>query len=382
MRVRGGLEADLITERAPRWAVDGGIALAVLVAHSLPFLVTVRESAPETGWTVWQYLPVLLMALPLLWRRAHPVAVLALVLLGMGLYILSDPDQAPQPVPYGTLVAVYTVAESRSRTVRRWGAALLASAAFFQAVDVVLRPPSLETASRSLVLMATAWFLGRHIAGRKEIAQRERRERERESERAALRERERIAREMHDVLGHTVSLMVVQAESGPLAVEKNPKRAVAAFDAIADTGRTAMDQVRSLVDLWQTETPPGTDDIPELVKRTDEAGERTVRLVAFSRGRGSAEEGAVAYRVVQEALTNFLRHSKGTVSEVSVAGDGVGLRITVEDNGVVEEMSVGNGLRNLRGRVESLGGWFRAGPAPTGGFRVEAEIPESPWPCG
>ncbi|WP_025272453.1 sensor histidine kinase [Haloglycomyces albus] len=360
--------------RPPEWAVDAGTVLAVLIAHALPFLVTTRTAAPEAGWTPAQYLPVLLISVPLYWRRRYPLVVLSLVLLGSGLYLIPDPDTAPQPIAYGVLVALYSVAEDRRAAVRRGGLAILVAAMLIQVVDVVLHQPSLETASRSILLLVAVWFLGRAVAGRRELTEREREERKREAGRAAVRERERIARDMHDILGHTVSLMVVQAESGPLAVENNPARAVAAFDAIADTGRTAMDQVRSLVNLWQSGELPGLVDIPNLVKSAHEAGAKEARLVVFEDGVVSAQAGAVAHRVVQEALTNFLRHSEGSVAEVAVRVAGRRVTVSVDDNGGAEKVVEGNGLRNLRDRVESGGGEFRV--ASHGGFSVTAEIGE------
>lgn len=182
--------------RPPEWAVDAGTVLAVLIAHALPFLVTTRTAAPEAGWTPAQYLPVLLISVPLYWRRRYPLVVLSLVLLGSGLYLIPDPDTAPQPIAYGVLVALYSVAEDRRAAVRRGGLAILVAAMLIQVVDVVLHQPSLETASRSILLLVAVWFLGRAVAGRRELTEREREERKREAGRAAVRERERIARDM------------------------------------------------------------------------------------------------------------------------------------------------------------------------------------------
>ncbi|WP_162181795.1 histidine kinase dimerization/phosphoacceptor domain-containing protein, partial [Glycomyces tenuis] len=261
----------------PPLAADLAVALAVLAGHTAPFLFTTRVADPAGGWTPAQYLPVLALAAPLVWRRRSPLAVLLAVLTAQQVYSGFDPDIAPQEVPYAVLVAVYTAAAYGTGRARAWSLAAVGVIGVVQAVRVVIGTTGGETTARGLILIATAWALGRLTAQRHALAEKLREEKEAEAQRAAARERALIARDMHGILGHAVSLMVVQAEAGPVVVRTDPDRAAAAFDAIAESGRGAMGQVRRLLGLWEErgrdETPPPSiDGIPALVDSAARGG--------------------------------------------------------------------------------------------------------------
>jgi signal transduction histidine kinase len=382
------LQIDTLRARwsPPPAAVDAALALAVLAAHTAPFLFTTRLGDPAAGWTVWQYLPVLAQSAPLLWRRRAPLTVLVLVLAGQSAYSAFDPDTAPQEVPYAALVAVYTVAAHGGRRTRRWAMGIVAAVGSAQLLGVVLDAPSGETAARGVILMATAWILGRLMASRQAYAEKLRQEKEDEAQRAAAQERAMIARDMHDVLGHAISLMVVQAEAGPVVVRTDPDRAEAVFDAIAEAGRDAMAQVRRLLGLWDARdredtvrlTVAGIGDLVEGVNRT---GPHVELRTTGTPGALPPDTEVAAFRVVQEALTNLVRHAESTSASVALEWGAETLSITVTDNGRGGDATgtAGRGLIGIRERARACGGSASFGPGPEGsGFAVTVLLPRSP----
>ncbi|MYS66925.1 hypothetical protein GTW66_23810 [Streptomyces sp. SID5473] len=220
-----------------------------MAATTIPFVVPRAPHLPEATWTA--YLVTLLTAVPLLWRRRRPVGALAGVL-AVGAVYGAAVDGPGQPLPYAVLIAFYTVAALCPPRVRSVTAVATASAVV--ASVAVLRGGDPRELLFTLFVLGAAFVFGRFADTRRaylaavegRAAQLERANRI-EAEQAAARERARIAREMHDVLSHAVSLMVVQAEAGPVAVRTAPERAVAAFDAISGTGRDAMVQLRHML---------------------------------------------------------------------------------------------------------------------------------------
>ncbi|MEU4578746.1 sensor histidine kinase [Nonomuraea sp. ATR24] len=350
----------------------------VLAAHSAPFLLTIREADPVTGYTLGQYLPVLALALPLIWRRRAPLTVLAAVTAATGAYLLNDPDTAPQPIPYALLIALYTVAAHGSRRVRAWALALIAAAAGAQLAGLVLNPPSADTTVRALVMYVAAWALGRATANRHTYTRQLERDKAREAERAVERERAAIARDMHDVLGHAISLIVVQAEAGPLAVRPDPVRAEAAFDAIAETGREAMDQLRRLLGLLGKSSPgapPTVARIEALVHSVDRAGQRTKLTVHGTPRPLPADAEAAAYRIVQESLTNAVKHARAATVAVELDWRQDPFVISIADDGRGHTGGSGHGLIGIRERAVACGGSASFGPGPDGrGFAVTVRL--------
>ncbi|MGV9306550.1 sensor histidine kinase [Nonomuraea sp. NPDC003727] len=364
--------------RIPPQAADLAIALAVLAAHSAPFILTIREADPVTGYTHGQYLPVLGLTLPLIWRRRAPLAVLAAVTAATGAYLLNDPDTAPQPIPYALLIAIYTVAAHGSRRIRAWAMALLITGTGAQLAGLVLNPPSADTTARALVMYIAAWAMGRAAANRHTYTRQLERDKQREAERAVERERAAIARDMHDVLGHAISLIVVQAEAGPLAIRPDPTRAEAAFDAIAATGREAMDQLRRLLGLLGTSSPgapPTVARIEALVHSVDRAGQRTTLTIHGTPRPLPADVEAAAYRIVQESLTNAVKHAKATAVTVELNWRHDTLMIAITDDGRGHTGGSGHGLIGIRERAAACGGSATFSPGPDGhGFAVTVHL--------
>nr|WP_261991832.1 histidine kinase [Streptomyces sp. or43] len=353
---------------------------------TMPFVVPRGPDLPEATWATYGL--TTLMVLPLVARRRAPVAVLLAVLVAGGLYKFAV-DGPGQPLPYTGLVAFYTVAELSSPP-KRTGIALLTTLAVL--VSVGFDSDALRELLFSLFVFAAAYAFGRLAVTRKAyLGAVEDRARQLElthvieAEQAAARERARIAREMHDVLSHAVSLMIVQAEAGPVAVRTAPERAEAAFDAISETGRDAMVQLRRMLGVLrdgegEPSAPrapqPLLDGVPGLVERV-RAGGPAVSYEVTGDGRppGPAVEATV-YRIVQEALTNVVRHADAASVRVRLEHGRDALTLTVTDDGRGPGGGPGLGLTGIRERAAAHGGTARTGPGPDGrGFRVAVTIP-------
>lgn len=237
----------------------------------------------------------------------------------------------------------------------------------------------LMVATATLGATVAAWALGRFRATRAAWI-------DQLAERAAAEERQRIAREMHDVVAHSLAVVVSHAEAGRMVVGQQPERASGILDTIATTGREALAEMRGLLGVLggessrqtryiaSTEPQPGLVDVEDLVERMREAG-LTVHLEADELGQVAPAVGLTAYRVVQEALTNVTRHAgPGAVATVSVTRTGRQLRVEVSDDGVGIQRPPGRGLRGMRERVSAVGGTLEAGPSDDG-WRVRAMMP-------
>ena len=349
----------------PVW-VDVGLVVLVVAVQLWPFL----SSTSVTGlpWESWGYVSVVASALPLLWRRQAPVASLLTSLVATALYDLADTVPA-QPIWYAGLVAAYTVAVRSSPWVR---VSLLVVAL---GGTVVFK--SSETSLRAAVLFIAVYAIGRAAAASQAHTERLEHERAMEAERAAERERARIARDMHDILSHAVSLMVVQAEAGPVMLAKDPARAEAAFDAIASAGRDAMVQLRRILNVLRTDDGPHTpqptlDDLPKLV-----ADGGVTYAVAGEPFPVSPDVELAVYRITQEAITNIIRHANASHADVCLAWKDEVLTVEITDDGAgTPAGSPGNGLIGIRERAAACGGTAVAGPRSDGqGFRVTARFP-------
>jgi signal transduction histidine kinase len=347
----------------PPAAVDVAIALAALVGQTVPFLFARRISGPEP-WTPAEYWPVLVSSLPLLARRRFPMAVFVVVAAASTVYSLRDPDVPPQPVPYGWLAGLYTVAELCPGRQR-------ALAILLSLLPAVTVSPS--TFVRSLLTAGAAYAMGRAVVKHRENAALV-------AERAAERERARIARDMHDILAHGISVMTVQAEAGPYAVRNAPERAEQAFRAIADAGREAQGQLRRMLDLLRepdsARAPqPALRDLPDLVTRVSATGPEVRLTVAGTPSALPADAQLAAYRIVQEALTNMVKHAQATTGEVRLDWKDGELMIRISDDGRGPAPGGGgHGLAGMRERAAACGGTVTHGAGSTG-FEVVVRLP-------
>ncbi|MFF1649614.1 sensor histidine kinase [Streptomyces sp. NPDC058240] len=368
--------------------VDLLITLLVQAAMTIPFVVPRAPELPDATWTAYGL--ATLMVLPLVARRRAPVVILIAVLAAGALYKFTV-DGPGQPLPYTGLVAFYTVAELSSPP-KRIGIAVLTALAVL--ISVGLGSDDMRELLFSLFVFAAAYAFGRLTVTRKAYLRAvEDRARQLElthrieAEQAAARERARIAREMHDILSHAVSLMIVQAEAGPVAVRTAPERAEAAFDAISETGRDAMVQLRRMLGVLREnegspdaprEPQPALAELPGLVERVRGSGPAvSYEVTGRPRPPGLAVEATV-YRIVQEALTNVVRHADAATVRVRLDHGPEALTLTVTDDGRGPGGGSGLGLVGIRERAAAHGGTVRTGAGPGGrGFRVRVTIPRT-----
>jgi signal transduction histidine kinase len=357
--------------------VDAGLALLVQAAMTMPFVVPRPAHLEPATWSAYGLMT--LTVLPLVARRRAPMAVLCAVLATSALYTLAV-DGPGQPLPYTGLVAVYTIAVLSVVWKRLVTAAVLVVAV---PVSVWLNTRSARELTFSLFVFGAAYVLGRLTAARQ-------RAQVVEAERAAARERARIAREMHDVLSHAVSLMVVQAEAGPVAVRAAPERAEAAFEAISETGREAMVQLRRMLGVLREDPgaggpprapQPDLGELPALLDRVRAGGLGVVYETSGGVRALPSSVGSTVYRIVQEALTNVVRHAGARTASVRLDHADGRLTVLVRDDGRGPRTPAaapvnGHGLVGIRERAAAHGGSASAGPGPGGhGFEVRVLLP-------
>ncbi|GAA4425353.1 sensor histidine kinase [Actinokineospora soli] len=243
------------------------------------------------------------------------------------------------------------------------------------------------------IVFALCWVLGEFAGARRAYhVEVERRlalletERDQQAKLAVGEERARIARELHDVVAHAVSVMVVQSEGAAYAVRTDPDLAEQAIRTVAQTGRDALTEMRRLLGVLRSDDgetgrapQPGAQSISELAERVRAVGVPVVLELTGELDDLPAGVGLGVYRIVQEALTNTIKHAgPGASAAVRVrrAGDQVELDITDRGRGVKRGLaSGGNGLIGMRERANVFGGTLTAGPLPTGGWRVHAVLP-------
>ncbi|MFB9366194.1 sensor histidine kinase [Kitasatospora albolonga] len=368
-----------------RWAGVDPYVLDVGLAVASAAIAVWTVWHDEPAWEWWVYALAVATALPVVWRRRAPFTVFLLnAVASIGVTVAAH-SAMPQ-VPLAAVVTVYTVAD-RGRDWQRW---LMLTGLVW---GNVAGTRSLNGALFSLLTSVGAFVFGslvrelrRKAADAADRAGELARRAEVDAARAVAEERARIAREMHDILAHAVSLMVIQAEAGPLVVRSDPDRAVRTFDTIADSGRDAMVQLRRVLGVLKEQgagpelaPQPTLTELPAVVERVRESGLRVELECAEA---GPPEVQAAAYRIVQEALTNTVKHAGATSAEVSVTRTGRELLVRVADDGRgvgaprAGEWSGGRGLVGIRERAAAVGGRAEAGPGPEGrGFVVSARLP-------
>ncbi|MER7845829.1 sensor histidine kinase [Kitasatospora sp. NPDC096077] len=373
------------------------LALTLLLCVTVARYAEVAANLDGVGWN-----PLLQLApafpLPLVLRRRHPLAVLWSVLPGALLLRTQHGDLA-----YWAGVVVIVAAYGAAAYGRRPVAVLSGLAAATVTLVVVFDDAYLPHLQRSVVavlvlvpVFAVAYELrmwrGRVAEGRARVSALER-ERSAALQRAVELERARIARELHDVVTHNVSMMTIQAGAARKILDTAPDRAREAMAAVEAGGRAAMTELRHVmglltIDAGPDEDPaaaadlspqPGLDRLDALVEGVRRAGP-SVRLTVRGEHRPVPPGvGLAAYRVVQEALTNTVKHAGGADAAVTVDHAPDHLRVEVTDTGGrptgAAATGDGRGLLGLRERLAVYGGTLRTGPRPGGGYRVTASIP-------
>ena len=341
---------------------------------------------------------LLLQVVPLLWRRRYPSLVLLLVAVAFGAKVLLGFN--PGVAGLGLLVAMYSVAayEVGARRLVFLVVAGLGFVAGFVVFGVTGNPRSFAITVPSLFFVA-AWLIGDYLRTRRAyVAQLEERaarlERERDQDRrlAADEERTRIARELHDVVAHDVSVIAIQAGAARAVQLSKPEAAAKALGLIETTARETLIELNRLLGVLRSSngaTPdrspqPGIDQLPGLVEELRAAG-----LEVDARVDGAAQPlppalDLSAYRILQEATTNVLKHARAHRVDIRIHYSATMLALDVRDDGAGggadPAASSGHGLIGMRERVALFGGKLHAGRNRAGGFSVHARLPLQPTP--
>ena len=376
--------------RHPRWA-DGGLAVLLALVNA-PAL-----AAAGVGVVDWLWFGA--AHLPLVWRRRAPVVVFWTVLGLAGAALITSPRAIVQGVyPESlALVAIYTIALYRPRRY------LWPAIAVLESILVVAgwrqEQPWNSLALGTSALAATV-LLGVTVGTRRaylgeleERARRLERERDQQAQLAAATERARIAREMHDIVAHNLAVMIALADGAAYTATVAPDRAADAMQQVSGTGRQALAEMRRLLGLLHDGEPPqgpseltpqpGLDDLDELVDQVRAAGVRVELTREGTAGAWGPGAGLAVYRIVQEALTNTLKHAgpqasaqvrlRYTTAEVDleVTDDGGGRPAQPATSGMA---ALGHGLAGMIERAASYGGQVESGPCRETGWRVRARL--------
>jgi len=414
LAARGAAWYSALPQRKREIVQDTALALGLALLN----LLSVLGQGSSIGNPVW--LAMFLAAaqcLPLAFRRVNPILVAIACGIPRNAYDVLNFGYAPLPI--ANAIAFATIAyQVRSRWLR-WGA-LAVTAGFISWAMTLPGHPLPYQAIVQFVIFGTAWVMGLVFRSRREyVASVSRRAEQAEAEldataaraaSAAVAERVRIARELHDVVAHHVSLIAVQAEATGALLPDRPEAAAKSADLIASTARQAMAELRRLLGVLRAPSRSAGEDSPERPGLTPAASlTRIDEVLEAVRGAGVPVTLAVAgdpaalpagidltaYRIVQEALTNTLRHAPGSQASVRIGYEDGAVSVQVADSGPVPGnghgpvtagppgapaaggtgLGPGYGLAGIAERVASCGGSLTVGPVPAGGFAITARLP-------
>ncbi|MEW1773690.1 sensor histidine kinase [Streptomyces sp. NPDC086777] len=400
-------QADL----ARPWVLDTAVVVLVLLMFCLPDLLHHGRVGDGDGdgrhrfQFVFTQLPLAAvlalqtgLVLPLLWRRRRPMAAFVAIAV---VFLLQWSLDAVLRADVALFVALYSLALHGQLRRLPWACAVMAAGMVLVAVrvspamsvwDALFFLLSTATAALAVGLMVRARRA--QLAGLRERAARLETERDQRIRLATATERARVAREMHDIVGHNLSVMITLADAGAYATDTAPERGKEALQLIGDTGRTALGELRRVLGVLR-EASEGARQAPELSPQPGLAdietlcdGVRTAGLEIVYRTVGEVDAldrgmQLTVYRIVQEALTNTLKHAgAGTRVNLTVVVADERLVIRIRDNGPAGPAGSwneeGHGLVGMRERAALYGGTVSAGPAADGGWAVEAALDLTP----
>ena len=375
----------------------------VLIVVCLAFVAVITEVAAHPDYRRGNALSItlaLVAVVALLWRRTHPVAVVTVAFGVMAVHSLASfPGGGPF---FASIFALYSVAAYGSPRAARTSLALVI--AVQPLAMLTSRDPNFDTWGDAVVgvlIFTAVWVWGDSRRLRRlqvemieERAVRAERERDEQARIAVTEERSRIAREMHDIVAHSVSVMVVQAGAARRLVDRDPAAAAEAAALVEATGREALREMRRVVGVLRSgtgaeppdrsaalEPQPALSDIPALIDGYREAGLDVRLRVDGEPSWARSGVDLAAYRIVQEALTNTIKHAGPARAEVRLAFERDALTVVVADDGRgpgFEPGRDGHGLVGMRERVAVYGGELEAGPQAEGGYRLRAKLPVVP----
>jgi signal transduction histidine kinase len=364
------------------------VPATILVLAGLAALIGQHE--------LWQIPLVLGLTIPVVVRRQYPLTAFVVALAVGAIQVLVN---SLLPADLAIVLLLYTLAVYCPRRVSRYGllACLLGSAAEVGRLMTTTKANPLGALATGAIAfggpLLIAWAWGDSIRNRRayyaaleDRAARLERERDAQAQVAAAAERARIARELHDVIAHNVSVMVVQADGAAYALDRSPEKARQALAAISSTGRQALAEMRQMLGVLRsvdeapdTDPQPGLDQLSELLEQTRASGlavSFTVQGVPHPLADGVA---LAAYRTVQESLTNVRKHGgPGARADVVLRYCPDAVMLTISDDGqgaAADGDGAGHGLIGMRERAAVHGGTLHAGPQPGGGYKVTARLP-------
>ena len=388
--------------------------LALALALAVYNVVSLIPEARQLQLPYVAFLLVVLQALPLIWRRRWPVTVLFAA--GIPRVIYDQLGWSFDPLPLASAIAYYTVMDrcpTRTRVVV--SAVLVFSIIRSQTLPGHNEPYDFFVVALQFVVAATLGILSRtrraYLQAVEARAEQAEAERDRQVALAAAEERTRIARELHDVVAHHVSLMAVQSEAAAALLPGRPAEAAKAVDIIGHTAREALTELRRLLGVLRgpaevngraaTAPAPSISALDEVLGQVRQAGIQVNLRVEGQPGKLPPGVDLTAYRIVQEALTNIVKHSGASEAAVTVSYEPGYVTVSVTDtgNGAVAvtlgrearrgragssvgggarpAASGGFGLAGIAERVASCGGKLTVGPGEAGGFAVTARLPAS-----
>ncbi|MGH3384476.1 MAG: sensor histidine kinase [Nocardioidaceae bacterium] len=375
-------------DRVWQWLLDARLPAPLLL---FALAGTARAAAGESNWLrrpdELAYTLVALAVFALVLRRQAPVAMLVLNGAAVATYLVMG-------YPFGPIL--FTVPFVALSVAMRWPLrrAVVAVGILFVAIFSALAVNAVrqeETADWTLgLLFALAWLailsapvaIGAAVRVRREAAAGVRAE---QARRAVSEEQLRMAQELHDVVGHGLAVIAMQAGVALHVLERDPAKAREALEAIRSTSKDSLDGLRAELAVLRTpgdaarQPTPGLDDVEVLVDRIRAGGVDVGLAIDPDLSDVPTEVGAAAYRILQESLTNVLRHADTRSADIQVRGEGTDLLLDVTDSGRGGTVNGdGSGIRGMRARAESVGGSLDAGPRPTGGFAVRARLPLVP----
>jgi len=396
---RGVARTD--ADKRPVWAFDGAVAVlfGAIAVVSLINIAPAEQELFQRSPDFWAYMLALAQTLPLAFRRIRPVTVLAIVVAAF--FFDRSLDYPSSVAAVGVPFAFHSLGSQlpRRRSLQI-GLPVIGFLVAFTAMGVYYSASvDWGTVVVMFILTLAPLLLGREVNERRRyLTELEERadlleaQREQRARQAVREERARIARELHDVVAHEMTVMTVQAAGARRVLDSNPDQAAEALTAIESAGHDALTEMRRLLGLLRQDRTdgalgpqPGLGRLEALVDQMEEAGLPVQLDTEGERGTLAAGLDLNAYRIIQESLTNSLKHGgPNTRASVFVRFEPDRLVIEVADDGrgaaaegPAESNGAGHGLVGMQERAAMLGGTLKAGPQPGGGFIVKAAIPRT-----